>query len=138
MLTFYDTHCTRAKDAFVGYLQQHLSEFKSPKDVGPHLVHAIALAHIAIVHDKEDVFMAGTTTLVGGLLVKNDVSKSDSPTFTLMAISVGDCKVRKRLLVILIGFPFLRTVSSKTKTSQKRDNSTYVPPLFTVVHTPNK
>jgi hypothetical protein len=74
-------------------MQQHLSDFKSPKDVGPHLVNAISLAHIAIVHDKEDVFMAGTTTLVGGLLIKNDTSKSEPPTYTLMAISVGDCKV---------------------------------------------
>jgi hypothetical protein len=45
----------RAKDAFVAYLMQKTNEFKTPRDIAPHLVNALACSHISIIHDKEEV-----------------------------------------------------------------------------------
>lgn len=39
----------------MAYLMQRLSEFKTPRDIAPHLVNALACAHISIIHDKEEV-----------------------------------------------------------------------------------
>jgi len=62
------------------------------------LVQALAHAHWATYHDKDDVFMAGTTTFIGGVLVKQehgheyDDNPQDNP-WSLVFISVGDCKL---------------------------------------------
>jgi len=79
----------RSKDAFIGFLQQKIPELKGSKEIGAHLVNALSLAHLSIIYDKEDIFMAGTSTLLGGLCLKIDGTNQ----YALMAIGVGDCKI---------------------------------------------
>eukprot|EP01120_Amphizonella_sp_Union-15-10_P009396 TRINITY_DN3542_c0_g1_i2.p1 TRINITY_DN3542_c0_g1~~TRINITY_DN3542_c0_g1_i2.p1 ORF type:complete len:403 (+),score=81.80 TRINITY_DN3542_c0_g1_i2:97-1305(+) len=82
----------RAKDSFVSYLGSKITEIKNLREVGPHLVQALAYAHQAIIYDKEDVWMAGTTTLLGGVVLQIDNKGCTDPPWGLVCISIGDCK----------------------------------------------
>eukprot|EP01121_Diplochlamys_sp_Union-15-3_P007951 TRINITY_DN2068_c0_g1_i1.p1 TRINITY_DN2068_c0_g1~~TRINITY_DN2068_c0_g1_i1.p1 ORF type:complete len:405 (+),score=66.34 TRINITY_DN2068_c0_g1_i1:92-1306(+) len=82
----------RAKDAFIAYLNIKISWSKTVRDIGNLLLNALAHAHHAVIHDKDDVWMAGTTTLLGGVIVEVDKKCSSDPGWVLVFISVGDCK----------------------------------------------
>lgn len=84
-----------AKDAFVEYLRTHLHNAVEFRDVGHFLLRAISYCHSKIIEGKQDVWEAGTTTLLGGVLLrlkkaKEDPKKGDSWMFA--CVSIGDCK----------------------------------------------
>jgi len=67
--------------------------FKDLKEAGLFLLKAVVSAHNKIIDGKEDVWEAGTTTLLGGLLV--ELKKSDDfpdLQWAFICASVGDCK----------------------------------------------
>jgi len=82
----------RAKDAFVAFLNMKLGELKTLKDMGFLLITALAHAHHAIIYDKEDIWMAGTTTLLGGVVLQIENKGTSDPAWALVCISIGDCK----------------------------------------------
>jgi len=47
------------------------------------------VAHEAIIAGKEDIWTAGTTTLMAGMVVEID---ADADEWGLIVVSVGDCK----------------------------------------------
>eukprot|EP01122_Echinamoeba_exundans_P009097 TRINITY_DN3138_c0_g1_i1.p1 TRINITY_DN3138_c0_g1~~TRINITY_DN3138_c0_g1_i1.p1 ORF type:complete len:1118 (+),score=161.61 TRINITY_DN3138_c0_g1_i1:1174-4527(+) len=53
------------------------------------LLRSFNVAHRAIIEGKEDVFMAGTTTLLAGVLAEVDSEKNE---WAAVVVSVGDCK----------------------------------------------
>lgn len=59
----------RAKAAFVEYMKSHLSELTTIREVGQYLLSAISYCHHKILEGKEDMWEAGTTTLMGGVLL---------------------------------------------------------------------
>jgi len=82
----------RAKDAFVYYVQDNIGECKTLKDVSFLMVEALAVCHHIIVYDKNDIWMAGTTTLLGGLILETQDERNDVPKWVFICVSIGDCK----------------------------------------------
>jgi len=72
--------------------KKKLSDVRNLKDVGNILINALAVSHNVIVYDKEDIWMAGTTTLLGGLILEVDEEGPNIPKWVFICISVGDCK----------------------------------------------
>ena len=68
----------RASTCFVRYVQDHLHLFKSTRKVAHFLLNAISAAHSSIIEGYPDIWSAGTTTLVGGILLPYDVPPSSS------------------------------------------------------------
>jgi len=64
-----------AKNAFTEYFRNHLHELRNLKDVGQHLANSISYCHWKICEDKEDIWEAGTTTMLGGCLLRLRSSK---------------------------------------------------------------
>jgi serine/threonine protein phosphatase PrpC len=86
----------RLKDQFVSYFTEKVKSLRSLKEIGEHLVTAIAYANYYISYDKKNIWMAGTTTALGGLLVELDTSKDSTlPPWAFVFISIGDCKCFK-------------------------------------------
>jgi len=80
----------KAKDNFTLYIQNNITNAKNLKSIGPILIAALDAAHYSIVEDKKDIWMAGTTTLLGGLCVP---MKGSAPTkWGFVGITIGDCK----------------------------------------------
>lgn len=71
------------------------------KECGHILLHGITASHNAIIQGKEDVWDAGTTTLLGGIIVEikpnpnlnNNGSDLKINKWGFICVSVGDCKV---------------------------------------------
>lgn len=68
------------------------------------LLRAFAEADKKIMEGKEEVWEAGTTTLIGGLLVQLVPDDEDDPRWGFVCCSVGDCKAflwsaRKRKVI---------------------------------------
>jgi len=84
----------RASEGFASYMMEDTQlNFKDIKEGGAYLLKAIAAAHNRIIEGKEHVFEAGTTTLLGGVLLelkKND----DFPDiqWAFLCSCIGDCK----------------------------------------------
>jgi len=82
----------RAKDAFVAYVQDNICDCRTLKEVSSLLFDSLAVCHNMIVYDKDDIWMAGTTTLLGGLLIETDETSNDVPKWVFLCVSIGDCK----------------------------------------------
>lgn len=67
-----------AKTAFVEYLRSHQSEINELRDAGHYLLQALSFCHHKICEGKEDVWEAGTTTLLGGMLFRIKRDKEDN------------------------------------------------------------
>jgi len=89
----------RAKSAFVEYLKTHVSEMTTVAEIGYYLLSALSYCHHKIIEGKEDIWEAGTTTLLGGIMAPIKLSKDEQKTegkdtfkvaFTF--VTVGDCK----------------------------------------------
>ncbi|KAF2078050.1 hypothetical protein CYY_000688 [Polysphondylium violaceum] len=62
---------TRASISFVDFMSKALSsEIQTVQDAGNHILSAFNYAHNRIVEGKSDIWEAGTTTLLGGVLVE--------------------------------------------------------------------
>lgn len=66
------------------------------RDAGHYLLRALSFCHFKIIEDKEDLWEAGTTTLLGGMLFRLKRSKEEKETknepYVFVCVSVGDCK----------------------------------------------
>eukprot|EP00028_Trichosphaerium_sp_Am-I-7-wt_P006291 CAMPEP_0168520060 /NCGR_PEP_ID=MMETSP0405-20121227/7721_1 /TAXON_ID=498012 /ORGANISM="Trichosphaerium sp, Strain Am-I-7 wt" /LENGTH=394 /DNA_ID=CAMNT_0008540787 /DNA_START=37 /DNA_END=1221 /DNA_ORIENTATION=- len=83
----------RAKNAFVVYLSGKMGEVKTIKEIGDVLISALHHANHAIVFDKNDPWMAGTTTLLGGVVVQIDNKHYPTdPSWAFVCCTIGDCK----------------------------------------------
>jgi len=75
----------------INYLRNHLHEPTDLRDTGYLLLRALSYCHYKIVEGKEDLWEAGTTTLLGGLVIRiKDETKQEK--WAWIATSVGDCK----------------------------------------------
>eukprot|EP01114_Cavostelium_apophysatum_P012568 TRINITY_DN2843_c0_g1_i1.p1 TRINITY_DN2843_c0_g1~~TRINITY_DN2843_c0_g1_i1.p1 ORF type:complete len:489 (-),score=148.62 TRINITY_DN2843_c0_g1_i1:119-1585(-) len=93
-----------AKSSFVEYLKAHLGEINELRDAGHYLLQALSYCHHKICEGKEDVWEAGTTTLLGGMLLRVKKTKeevkaeglnakdADSFRWVWICVSIGDCK----------------------------------------------
>jgi len=104
-----------AKSSFIEYVRSHQNEFEELRDIGHYLLQALSYCHFKICEGKDDVWEAGTTTLLGGMLIrvkktkeevkaeeKSDhredhsgnghASKPDSFKWVWVCVSIGDCK----------------------------------------------
>lgn len=68
----------RASTALMEYLDKNQELIRDFRSAVGHLISGFSSAHKAIIRDKEDIFGASTTSLVGGLLLKLD----SNPNFT--------------------------------------------------------
>jgi serine/threonine protein phosphatase PrpC len=84
----------RACHAFVEFLAQPKvqSEIRDTQDCKHFLLRAMAKAHDKILEGKEDPFDAGTTTLLGGMVLKINEPDYDLDEWAFVCVSVGDCK----------------------------------------------
>eukprot|EP01133_Synstelium_polycarpum_P007850 gene7850-9212_t len=83
-----------AKDAiaaFSGYFNNRQSEIQTLQDAGHFLLRAFCEAHNKIVEGKNDIWEAGTTTLLGGLVLELE-DDAGVPKWGFLCASVGDCK----------------------------------------------
>eukprot|EP00026_Physarum_polycephalum_P008687 Phypoly_transcript_08783.p1 GENE.Phypoly_transcript_08783~~Phypoly_transcript_08783.p1 ORF type:complete len:354 (+),score=61.95 Phypoly_transcript_08783:206-1267(+) len=84
-----------AKDA-VAALSTYLSDkqdlIQDLQDAGHYLLRSFAEAHKRIVAGKEDIWEAGTTTLIGSLILELEPTQEGDPQWGLLCVSVGDCK----------------------------------------------
>jgi len=98
-----------AKKTFVDYLRSHLHEMADLRDVGHYLLQALSACQQKITEGK-DQWEAGTTTLLGGILIpvkpdkkdkekkvdaapkeKKEKKEKDNP-WVWAFVSIGDCK----------------------------------------------
>jgi len=81
----------RCKDIFVQHLENNLGNVKRLNDLGPLLVSCLDSAHQAIIVDKPDIWMAGTSTVLGGVCLQ--ISDSGAETgWMFVGVTIGDCK----------------------------------------------
>jgi len=88
-----------AFDAAEGFLQlahKELYKIHRAQDVERVLISAMGKAHRSILRNKDTVWDAGTTTIVGGMLAElddqDDVPEEDRE-WAFFCVNVGDCKV---------------------------------------------
>jgi len=84
---------SRAATSMINELKQNLSQVQEVRDAGLQLVRATAMAHSAILEGREDIWDAGTTTLLGGILMEVERSSDLRNTeWCFVCLSVGNCK----------------------------------------------
>mmetsp|Transcript_46605 Transcript_46605/g.117355 ORF Transcript_46605/g.117355 Transcript_46605/m.117355 type:complete len:817 (-) Transcript_46605:7-2457(-) len=82
-----------ANDTFMRYMQSKMEFINDAKEAGHHLLRAFSVAHDKIVEGKDDIWMAGSTTILGGVLLQLDeLMCNDTPTWCFVCASLGDCK----------------------------------------------
>eukprot|EP01124_Arcella_intermedia_P015677 TRINITY_DN22241_c0_g1_i2.p1 TRINITY_DN22241_c0_g1~~TRINITY_DN22241_c0_g1_i2.p1 ORF type:complete len:322 (-),score=51.18 TRINITY_DN22241_c0_g1_i2:275-1240(-) len=81
----------RGKDAFVRSIEANIATVKNFRDLGPLMMAALDESHMAILAEKNDIWMAGTTTLLGGVCVKL-ADPAVGKEWAFMGVTVGDCK----------------------------------------------
>jgi hypothetical protein len=84
-----------ARDAVAavsGYLSDKQELIRDVQDAGHFLLRSFAEAHKRIVAGKEDIWEAGTTTLIGALCLELEPTQDSDPRWGLLCASVGDCK----------------------------------------------
>ena len=89
-----------AAQCFVRHAQQAADGARTARDCGRMLLGAMRAAHNSIIAGKSDIWDAGTTTLIGGMLVALEDSSSSSDSsnssggraYGVCLLSIGDCK----------------------------------------------
>jgi len=83
-----------AVTAFAQYLNKQQAYIRDLQDAGHYMLRAFSEAHHKIVEGKDDIWEAGTTTLLGLLILKLDKITPDAGIhkWGLLCGSVGDCK----------------------------------------------
>jgi len=77
----------RATESFVTKLNQKQAGIYNLADAAYHILSGFATAHLAIIEDKTDMWDAGSTTLIGGMVLElQDLG------WGFICGSVGDCK----------------------------------------------
>jgi len=92
-----------AKGAFVEFLKAHQNDIVELRDVGHILLQALSYCHHKIIEGREDIWEAGTTTLLGGMTLRVKKTKEEREAdkekdkdkdfrWVWVCVSVGDCK----------------------------------------------
>lgn len=74
------------------YFNSRQGDIQDTHDAGHFLLRSFAEAHHSIVLGKEDIWEAGTTTLLGILVLELEQKDGNTPKWGLLCGSVGDCK----------------------------------------------
>jgi len=83
----------KATGAFLEYVNNFHDAIVDVKKAGVVLLNAFEYAHNAIMEGKEAFWEAGTTTLLGGVLLEiNKGTDKWTPQWEFVCCSVGDCK----------------------------------------------
>ncbi|KAF2077306.1 hypothetical protein CYY_001372 [Polysphondylium violaceum] len=77
--------------AFASYFNQVQDQISTLQDAGHYLLRAFCQAHNKICEGKNDIWEAGTTTLLGGIVLELEVEEGH-PKWGFLCASVGDCK----------------------------------------------
>lgn len=84
-----------ARDA-VTALSQYITDkhemIHDLQDAGHFLLRSFAEAHKRIIAGKEDIWEAGTTTLIGSMCLELESTQEGDPQWGVLCVSVGDCK----------------------------------------------
>ena len=72
-------------------MKQKNEHIRDIPDVGHYLYRAFSVAHNKIIEGKEDIWDAGTTTLLSGICLELE-PQSDDRNWCFVCASVGDCK----------------------------------------------
>eukprot|EP00727_Mastigamoeba_balamuthi_P008086 m51a1_g3899 hypothetical protein (916) ;mRNA; r:98768-102696 len=83
---------TRASHAFVESVARNQHKIFSTEDTGDILLLGLSAADECIVKGKEEPCMAGTTTMVGGILLEVSKDEASPGRWAFACLSVGDCK----------------------------------------------
>jgi serine/threonine protein phosphatase PrpC len=78
--------------ALANYFTERQADIRDLHDAGHFLLRSFSEAHYSIVHGKEDIWEAGTTTLLGILVLELEQREAGDPRWGLLCGSVGDCK----------------------------------------------
>lgn len=81
-----------AVSAVSGYLTGKQEMIRDLQDAGHYLLRSFSEAHKRIVAGKEDIWEAGTTTLISVLCLELEPVEEGDPKWGLLCASVGDCK----------------------------------------------
>jgi hypothetical protein len=81
-----------ASNELVSYIGVRCQNILDVRTMGRNLLKAFMMAHKKIIAPKEDVWDAGTTTLLGGVVMPIAESPADSKQWAFVCASVGDCK----------------------------------------------
>ncbi|EGC38022.1 hypothetical protein DICPUDRAFT_97029 [Dictyostelium purpureum] len=82
-----------ASTAFIEYVTSQNDSMTNVKEVGKILYQGFECAHKSIMVGKDEFWEAGTTTLLGGVLLEiNKGNDKWSPQWEFVCASVGDCK----------------------------------------------
>ncbi|KAF2072885.1 hypothetical protein CYY_005809 [Polysphondylium violaceum] len=83
----------KASTAFIEYVVSKNDLMTNVKEVGKILFEGFECAHKSIMVGKDEFWEAGTTTLLGGVLLQiNKGNDKWSPQWEFVCASVGDCK----------------------------------------------
>jgi hypothetical protein len=69
------------------YLREHQTRIQDVPDAGHFLLRAFEKASREIIQGVDDIWEAGTTTLLGGLILELEANK-----WCFLCVNVGDCK----------------------------------------------
>jgi len=95
--------------AFSVYFNERQEHIRDLQDAGHYLLRSFSEAHNRICSGKEDIWEAGTTTLLGALVLELEPVNDTDPRWGFLCASVGDCKAfiaspkYKRITDITIG-----------------------------------
>jgi len=88
------TAALKARTAFVNQMKQHQHEIMNTHDAAFLMLRAIAAAHDSIIEglQGDDVYTAGTTTLLGSIVLQLQHESKETPEWGIVCASIGDCK----------------------------------------------
>jgi len=82
-----------ATRGFMDYMGAHQQEINDVKEAGTLLLKAFSVAHDQILLGKDHYSEAGTTTLIGGILLEIDEGNDRwAPKWEFVVATVGDCR----------------------------------------------
>jgi len=84
-----------ARDAVAAlshYITDKQELIRDLQDAGHYLLRSFAEAHKRIISGKDDIWEAGTTTLIGSLCLELEQTEEGAPQWGVLCASVGDCK----------------------------------------------
>lgn len=78
---------------FLAYMKKNQHLITTTRDAASMILRAFMYGHKSIIHNRteEDLFTAGTTTVLGGIVLELD-EPYDNNKFIFVCASIGDCK----------------------------------------------
>lgn len=84
----------KAVTVFTEYMKKHQKEIQTTRNVGYIIMRAYLAAHNSIVEGRteETLYQAGTTTMLGGMLLEIEPENANDPKWIFVYVGLGDCK----------------------------------------------